>query len=129
MRVKDTTSIPLILVGNKCDMSSKREVEKSEGEAMAKTLGCEFLETSAKTCINVEQGTGQRMNRASAPWDDGRANMRYLLPRVTWPCATPQRSIRWFARSGEHGCRSRRRRAPRLRRSGDARCCNCAVGL
>jgi len=69
MRVKDTTSIPLILVGNKCDMSSKREVEKAEGEAMAKTLGCEFLETSAKTCINVEQGTGQRTARASAPTD------------------------------------------------------------
>lgn len=89
MRVKDTTSIPLILVGNKCDMSSKREVEKSEGEAMAKTLGCEFLETSAKTCINVEQGTGQRMNRASAPWDDGRANMRYRFRALLGVRDTP----------------------------------------
>ena len=56
MRVKDSPSIPLMLVGNKCDMASKREVEKTEGEAVAKQLGCEFLETSAKTCINVEQG-------------------------------------------------------------------------
>jgi hypothetical protein len=45
-----------MLVGNKCDMANKREVEKSEGETVAKQLGCEFLETSAKTCINVEQG-------------------------------------------------------------------------
>ena len=60
MRVKDTGSVPLILVGNKCDMSAKREVEKTEAENLAKQMGCEFLETSAKTCINVEQGAVER---------------------------------------------------------------------
>jgi len=53
-RVKDTDSIPLILVGNKCDMS-EREVPPHEGEELAKKLGCEFTEASAKTCVNVEK--------------------------------------------------------------------------
>ena len=54
--MKDTDNIPLILVGNKVDMSAEREVQTSEGEALAKTLGCEFTEASAKTCVNVEKG-------------------------------------------------------------------------
>ncbi|EDR01675.1 uncharacterized protein LACBIDRAFT_254501 [Laccaria bicolor S238N-H82] len=44
-----------ILVGNKCDKTSEREVSKEEGAAMARRFGCEFLETSAKTAQNVER--------------------------------------------------------------------------
>jgi len=54
-RVKDTDNIPLILVGNKLDMTTEREVQTSEGEALAKNLGCDFTEASAKTCVNVEK--------------------------------------------------------------------------
>jgi len=43
-----------ILVGNKCDKIYEREVSKDEGAALARSFGCSFLETSAKTAQNVE---------------------------------------------------------------------------
>ncbi|XP_061353908.1 ras-related protein RABC2a [Gastrolobium bilobum] len=44
-----------MLVGNKVDRDSERAVSKEEGLALAKELGCLFLECSAKTRENVEQ--------------------------------------------------------------------------
>ncbi|KAL0959699.1 hypothetical protein HGRIS_011394 [Hohenbuehelia grisea] len=43
-----------IIVGNKCDKPYHRVVSSEEGEALAMQLGCEFIETSAKTAANVE---------------------------------------------------------------------------
>ncbi|KAI9024302.1 small GTPase superfamily [Phycomyces nitens] len=54
-RVKDLDNVPIILVGNKCDKVAQREVSRDEGQAMAKSFNCEFIETSAKTCVNVER--------------------------------------------------------------------------
>ena len=45
----------MILVGNKCDKITEREVSREEGLDMARKLRCEFIETSAKTCVNVER--------------------------------------------------------------------------
>nr|AFZ78826.1 small GTP-binding protein [Coptotermes formosanus] len=47
-------NIPLVLLGNKCDLDQRREVSKNEGEEMAKQIGAVFLETSAFMNINVE---------------------------------------------------------------------------
>lgn len=44
-----------MLVGNKCDKTYEREVSREEGVQMARSFGCEFLETSAKTATNVER--------------------------------------------------------------------------
>lgn len=46
---------PVMLVGNKCDRVTEREVSTQEGSALARELGCEFVEASAKNCINVEK--------------------------------------------------------------------------
>jgi GTPase KRas len=46
---------PIILVGNNCERVAEREVSIQEGKALAKELGCGFLEASAKNCINVEK--------------------------------------------------------------------------
>ncbi|THH11798.1 hypothetical protein EW145_g423 [Phellinidium pouzarii] len=54
LRVKRNRPI-FVLVGNKCDKTYEREVSREEGLAMAKSFGCEFLETSAKTSHNVER--------------------------------------------------------------------------
>ncbi|KAH7883809.1 small GTPase superfamily [Phlebopus sp. FC_14] len=43
-----------MLVGNKCDKTYEREVSREEGIALARTFGCEFMETSARTAYNVE---------------------------------------------------------------------------
>merc|ERR1712232_1429091 len=53
--LKDNDTIPLMLVGNKCDLEDKREVETNEGEELAKKLNCQFKEASAKTRENVEE--------------------------------------------------------------------------
>ena len=46
---------PVMLVGNKCDRVTEREVSTQEGQALAKELGCDFVEASAKNCVNVEK--------------------------------------------------------------------------
>lgn len=43
-----------ILVGNKVDLQESRAVQKSEGEALARSLGVLYVETSAKTGENVD---------------------------------------------------------------------------
>jgi GTPase KRas protein len=63
---------PVMLVGNKCDRVTEREVSTQEGSALAKQLNCEFVEASAKNCINVETAFFNvvrqlRKQRASAP--------------------------------------------------------------
>ena len=54
-RVKDSDSVPVVLVGNKIDRVHEREVETRHGEELAKRLGCAFIETSAKTRVNLEE--------------------------------------------------------------------------
>ena len=44
-----------MLVGNKCDLTSKKVVQTDDAKAYAETLGIPFLETSAKDSTNVEQ--------------------------------------------------------------------------
>ena len=55
LRVKDKDKVPMVLVGNKCDLESERQVTTGEGQDLAKSFGCPFFESSAKTRINVEE--------------------------------------------------------------------------
>ncbi|EGG24575.1 type A von Willebrand factor domain-containing protein [Cavenderia fasciculata] len=54
-RVKDCNDTPVIIVGNKVDRTSERAVSTAEGESLARSLGCLFIETSAKTAKNVQE--------------------------------------------------------------------------
>ena len=45
----------MILVGNKCDLEDERVVGKDQGQQLARSWNCEFLETSAKQKINVNE--------------------------------------------------------------------------
>lgn len=93
LRVKDKDYFPIIVVGNKCDLESERQVSTegssrnnsetsshvhimctrhaiaswlvtstiqgnaniiTEGAALARSFGCKFIETSARTRINVD---------------------------------------------------------------------------
>uniref|UniRef100_A0A2K6FZW3 RAP1B, member of RAS oncogene family n=1 Tax=Propithecus coquereli TaxID=379532 RepID=A0A2K6FZW3_PROCO len=54
--VKDTDDVPMILVGNKCDLEDERVVGKEQGENLARQWNnCAFLESSAKSKINVNE--------------------------------------------------------------------------
>jgi GTPase KRas protein len=54
LRVKDEDQVPMVLIGNKCDLEQERQVTTVEGQDLAKSFGCPFYETSAKARINVE---------------------------------------------------------------------------
>jgi Ras-related protein Rap-1A/Ras-related protein Rap-1B len=54
LRVKDTEDVPMVLVGNKCDLQDQRAISRDQGEGLSKKFNCAFIEASAKSKINVE---------------------------------------------------------------------------
>ena len=50
-----SADVKKLLVGNKCDLASKRAVPTEQAAAFAESLGVEYLETSAKSALNVEK--------------------------------------------------------------------------
>uniref|UniRef100_A0A3Q3AIS8 small monomeric GTPase n=1 Tax=Kryptolebias marmoratus TaxID=37003 RepID=A0A3Q3AIS8_KRYMA len=50
-----SSDVEKMVLGNKCDMNDKRQVSKERGEKLAIDYGIKFLETSAKSSINVEE--------------------------------------------------------------------------
>ncbi|XP_022693577.1 ras-related protein Ral-a-like isoform X2 [Varroa jacobsoni] len=56
LRVKGEDSVPFILVGNKADKDeSNRRVTVEEAEERARQWNVPYVETSAKTCMNVDK--------------------------------------------------------------------------
>eukprot|EP00049_Salpingoeca_infusionum_P021680 m.4113 g.4113 ORF g.4113 m.4113 type:complete len:206 (+) comp4421_c0_seq1:277-894(+) len=55
VRAERGHDVIIMLVGNKTDLSDKRQVSIEEGEAKAKELNVMFIETSAKAGHNVKQ--------------------------------------------------------------------------
>jgi small GTP-binding protein len=54
MRLKETDHVPIVLVGNKCDLEEKRAVSTMEASQLARTWDVPFFETSAKNRYNIE---------------------------------------------------------------------------
>ena len=54
-RVKDCAKVPMVLVGNKCDLEDERQVTTNEGIEMGRVFDCAMFETSAKFRVNVEE--------------------------------------------------------------------------
>lgn len=55
LRVKDRDEFPMILVGNKADLETQRQITSEEGQEMAKQLKITYIEASAKIRMNVDQ--------------------------------------------------------------------------
>ena len=56
LQIKQTDSIPCVIIGNKCDLEeNQREILFDEGIYLAKQLNCIFLETSAKDRYNSDE--------------------------------------------------------------------------
>uniref|UniRef100_A0A8C0WZ72 small monomeric GTPase n=1 Tax=Castor canadensis TaxID=51338 RepID=A0A8C0WZ72_CASCN len=52
-RVRDSDDVPMVLVGNKCDLPT-RTVDMKQAHELVKSYGIPFIETSAKTRQGVE---------------------------------------------------------------------------
>ncbi|XP_003383013.1 PREDICTED: ras-related protein O-Krev [Amphimedon queenslandica] len=56
LRVKDADDVPMVLVGNKCDLEDERVVGKDQGLNLARQWNnITFMESSAKAKINVSE--------------------------------------------------------------------------
>ena len=51
----DINKVAIILIGNKCDDNDNREINKDEGQSLAKKFGVDFFETSAATGENIKE--------------------------------------------------------------------------
>ncbi|KAJ3439992.1 ras-like protein [Anaeramoeba flamelloides] len=58
-QVKESSTIPIVLVGNKLDLESERLVEREESEQLKKKYNLTFFESSAKTGLNVTESFEQ----------------------------------------------------------------------
>lgn len=58
---------PVLLIGNKADLTTKRVVKWSEGKKLAESWNqCAFIETSAKNGENIEQAFSQLVREIRA---------------------------------------------------------------
>ena len=62
---KHGENIPMLLVGNKQDLSNKREVPYDDAKALATKWGIDYIETSAKTKFNCKEAF-ETLTRKSA---------------------------------------------------------------
>ena len=55
VRVKGDKDVPILLVGNKCDLEGERDTEWDQGANLARQWGSysSFMEVSAKTNLNI----------------------------------------------------------------------------
>ena len=51
----NNTLIPIILVGNKCDLEEYRQVQSSDAQRLAEEWRVKYFETSAKNKININR--------------------------------------------------------------------------
>ena len=54
-RALASQTVNKILIGNKCDLESMRQVSRQQGEQLAREYGMKFLETSARDSTNVQE--------------------------------------------------------------------------
>ena len=63
-----------ILLGNKADLESEREVSKEEGENLAGQLHCKYYETSAKTGQNIIDALDEIAKITYSQWEKTHEN-------------------------------------------------------
>ena len=101
-----TGPAPVMLVGNKSDRVTEREVSTQEGQALAKDLGCDFVEASAKNNIHVDKAfydVVRKLRRQRQVVGDKRSTVIGSTPFVT-PGATGKNGSRGNKQSKSKTC-------------------------
>ncbi len=74
IRENNKNNIGKMLLGNKADLESEREVSKEEGEKLAQLLDCKYYETSAKTGQNVNEALDEIAKTTYLIWKKNNNN-------------------------------------------------------
>ncbi len=77
-RVRDGEPVPLLLLGNKCDLDDRRVVSKESGRDLAAQWGAMFGECSAKTGDGITAAFVQLLRRVIADRTDAAAKAALL---------------------------------------------------
>ncbi|KYR02250.1 Ras GTPase [Tieghemostelium lacteum] len=84
-QVKDTplSNIPVVLLGNKCDLESHRSIQADEAQALCKKWGVkEFMETSAKSDMNIHNVFESIMRQAKTMKLDTKTKKKSLVKKL-----------------------------------------------
>ncbi|KAI8381019.1 ras related protein 1b [Radiomyces spectabilis] len=83
LRVKDTANVPMVLVGNKCDLEEERMVSREQGMMLSQQWGGKpFYETSARLKINVDEvfyDLVRQINRQMPSKDNNKKKLKCLV--------------------------------------------------
>jgi GTPase KRas len=86
LRVKDADKVPMVLVGNKCDLEAHRQVTQQEGQELARQWGIPFYETSAYTRYYVDEcfaDVVREIKRSMAPVKDSKKRKGLSRPKCS----------------------------------------------
>ena len=75
--------VVIYLVGNKIDMDDERKVQTEEGQKLAEELGVPFVETSAKSGVNIDNifsDITERIDKEFGNIQKVRKNISYQAP-------------------------------------------------
>lgn len=74
LRVKEDDTIgdrvPIVLVGNKIDLVNERRVTTQQGQDLAASWACPYIETSAKTRTNVDEAFFELVREIRRAYDE-----------------------------------------------------------
>ncbi|XP_076325242.1 GTP-binding protein GEM-like [Tachypleus tridentatus] len=86
---KETSSKAVILVGNKTDLARLRVVSTKDGQALATSTGCKFIETSAGINHNVDEllvGIVSQIRLKDQQLERDRELVTLTTPALATPC-------------------------------------------
>ena len=92
LRAKDVDDVPVVFVGNKCDLEDKREVSKKDALDFIKSTQSKYityLESSAKTRINVDEcfhTIVRKIREQNKPAVTKKAGARKKLKKISPGC-------------------------------------------
>ncbi|KAI9497233.1 ras related protein 1b [Zychaea mexicana] len=83
LRVKDSENVPIVLVGNKCDLEEERMVSREQGMMLSQQWGGKpFYETSARYKINVDEvffDVVRQINKQIPSKDKGKKKLKCVV--------------------------------------------------